>query len=231
LDNLENNIRSSPAVNLFPVDGLLGTIGSDLDCVATAFSSPATTCLSTVTGTEFDDAFTDGFLRSSGHTSGRLVGNCGNGETSNNVDASRLFADPGFIDTSKGGSADALRNRLLGPGGATEPDPTNRGWLTGHVLECPRLAVMPIVDPDSLVGSISGKNITGFSYVWIDDDLTSTGRGLHFTRGQVDSFRGYVIDPGYLPATVAGSKLLGPFLGDDMPKQVRLIPDLGGSPS
>jgi hypothetical protein len=39
--------------------------------------------------------------------------------------------------------------------------------------------------------------------------------------------RGFVVDPGYLPAVVAGSKQVGSFLGENMPKQVLLIPDLG----
>ena len=228
LEDLEKNVRTSPAVNLFPTGGLLGTLGTDLDCLGTAFSAPATTCLSMVPGVGLDDALTNGLLDSSGPSPGRLIGDCGNGTGSFGVDDSRIFEDPGFIDTRKGGSADALRSRLSGATGDTAAGPTNRGWLTSHALQCPRLAVMPVIDPDSVIGTINGRNITGFRYVWIDDDLTSTGRGLHFTRGQVDSFRGYVVDPAYLPATVAGSKLIGPYLGDDMPKQVQLIPDLGG---
>jgi len=80
-----------------------------------------------------------------------------------------------------------------------------------------------------VVGGGLGQNIVGFRYVWIDDDGTTLERGLHWTDGRLESFRGYVIDPGYLPAVVAGSRLVGPFLGAEMPKQVRLIPDLGGA--
>lgn len=225
LEDLEQNIRTGPAVQLSPVDGLAGTLGSALDCVSISFS-PATTCLALAPGVDFDEAVTSGLLGAADGASGRLVGDCGNGTTGLfGVDDSRLFDDPGFINTAKGGSAAALRDRLTE---ASAAEPGNRGWLTSHVLECPRLAVLPVIDPASSVGGIGGKDITSFRYVWIDDE-TSPDRGLNFTAGLVDSFRGLVIDPGYLPAVVSGSKINGPFLGSDMPKQVQLIPDLRGS--
>ena len=232
LENLERNIRSGPAVNLSPVDSLLGAAGDILNCVATDFA-PATTCLSVLPGEEFEDALTLGMFSAAGSSPGRLIGDCGNGtmrsDPASGIDASQLFRSPGFINTSKGGSASALKDRLSGLSGPTAADPENQGWVTAHVLQCPRLAVMPVIDPNSSVGGNGGKEITGFTYVWIDDDVTSSGRGLHWTLGRLDSFRGYVVDPGYLPATVAGSKLIGPFLGGNMPKQVQLIPDLGGA--
>jgi Flp pilus assembly protein TadG len=229
LENLEQNVRSGPAVNLVPVDGLAGTIGSALDCVSTVFAA-ATTCLSVQPGVEFDEALSAGLLGSSDGTPGRLVGDCGNGTTGGfEVDDSQLFDDPGFVNPAQGGSAAALEDRLSGRDGPTAAGPDNRGWLTSQILRCPRLAVMPVIDPGSAVGGIGGKNITSFSYVWIDDDSSASERGLHFTNGLVDSFRGYVVDPAYLPEVVSRSKLIGPFLGGDMPRQVQLIPDLGGA--
>jgi hypothetical protein len=161
------------------------------------------------------------------------IGDCGNGTTTSNgaegIDDSQLFDDPGFIDAGKGGSAAALRSRLSGLTGSTAAAAGNRGWLTSKVLQCPRLAVLPVIDLGSVVGGIGGRNITGFSYVWIDDDGTTSDRGLHWTGDRVDSMRGFVVDPGYLPAVVAGSKRVGSFLGENMPKQVLLIPDLGSA--
>jgi hypothetical protein len=231
LEDLEQNIRSGPAANLFPTDSLPGAIGSALDCVSTTFST-ATNCLSLSSGEEFSEALTQGLLGASGSTPGRLIGSCGNGTTSSDIahgiDDSQLFGDPGFIDPSKGGSASALQNRLTGDSGPPSAGPENRGWVTSKVLRCPRLAVLPVIDPNSTVGPIGGKQITSFTYVWIDDTGTTSDRGLHWTRGLLDGFRGYVLDPGYLPAVVAGAKVVGPYLGGDMPKQVLLIPNLGG---
>ncbi len=229
LADLEQNIRSGPAPNLLPATSLFGSLGSALDCVSTTFAA-ATSCLSMTTGVEFGDALTRGFLGAAGTPPGRLIGDCGNGTTgASGIDDSRLFSDPGFIDPSKGGSAAALQARLSGLNGPTAAGPQNRGWLTSKLLRCPRLAVLPVIDPDSALGTIGGKNITSFSYVWIDDDGETSDRGLHRTLGRVDAVRGYVVDPGYLPAVVAGSQLVGPFLGGEMPKQVLLIPDLGES--
>ncbi|HST85810.1 MAG TPA: pilus assembly protein TadG-related protein [Kineosporiaceae bacterium] len=234
LEDLEQNIRSGPAVNLLPDGGLLESIGNALDCVSTTFA-PATTCLSLTSEEEFNEELTQGLLGASGSTPGRLIGSCGNGTTSSDnahgIDDSDLFGDPGFIDPSKGGSASALQDRLTGVSGLPTAGPENRGWVTSKVLRCPRLAVLPVIDPDSTIGEIGGKKITSFTYVWIDDAGTTSDRGLHWTRGLLDGFRGYVVDPGYLPAVVAGAKLVGPYLGGDMPKQVLLVPDLGGPAS
>jgi hypothetical protein len=235
LEDLEQNIRSGPATNLLPTDGPLGSIGSALDCVSATFAA-ATSCLVLTPDLEFENALTQGLLGPAGNTPGRLIGDCGNGTTSSEgitgIDDSRLFDDPGFIDPRQGGSASALRDRLFGLNGPTAAGPQNRGWLTSKLLQCPRLAVLPVIDPDSIVGGLGvlgAKNITGFSYVWIDDDGATSERGLHWADGELDSFRGFVLDPGYLPAVVSGSTLVGPFLGGNMPKQVLLIPDLGGS--
>jgi len=64
--------------------------------------------------------------------------------------------------------------------------------------------------------------------VWIDDEADVEHRGLNGDGSQVTAFRGFVVDPGYLPAVVSGSADVGPFLGGNMPKEVLLMTDLTG---
>jgi hypothetical protein len=230
-DPLSANVRSGPDVLLYPAGGPLGDLGTALRCASETFA-PATTCLSTSSLTTFADQLRDGLLDPDGTEPGRLIGDCGNGTISSRgtsgVDASNLFdPDDGLVDPGRG---DTLEDRLTGRDGpaaiaATDAD---HGLVLSAALRCPRLAVMPVIDPDPLGGVIgtTGYRITSFRYVWIDD--TSSGsRGLNGSGSGLSSIRGYVLDGGYLPARVAGSPTVGPWLGGDMPKETLLIHDLG----
>lgn len=222
-DTLESNIRLSPEVKLYPTGGLLGTLGTTLGCVSTTLSSPSTTCLASVLGEPFSARMTEGMFDSDAGKNGRLVGDCGGGTYAprghNGVDASQLLAAASPLVDSSFGSANALKTSLLS--GTT---PVNKeGWIRSTAFRCPRLAVMPVLDQNPLTGVIGGQNITKLTYVWIDDDGSS--RGLSWNGGTLRTFRGYVVHPKYLPEIVAGSPIVGPYLGDDMPKEALLIPD------
>jgi Flp pilus assembly protein TadG len=225
---LADNIRSGPTVRLYPSDGLLGGIGDGVTCAALRLSA-ASSCLSSVTTGTFSTALTAGLLNGAGGVPGRLVGDCGNGVTNSHdrggVDDSRLFSDPEFVNADGHPTADVLKDRITGDDTAAEPQ--DEGWITSKVLRCPRLAVLPVIQPDSLVGAINGQQISAFRYVWIDNEDDPVHRGLNGDGRDITSFRGYVIDPGYLPAVVAGSAKVGPLLGPEMPKEVLLIADIG----
>jgi hypothetical protein len=77
-----------------------------------------------------------------------------------------------------------------------------------------------------LIGPIGGRRIDSFRYVWIDDEDDIRHRGLNGNGSRVTSMRGYVVDPGYFPAVLSGSKAVGPYLGPDMPREALLITDL-----
>ena len=89
------------------------------------------------------------------------------------------------------------------------------------------MAVLPVVDdaPQAPWLTIGGQPIAGFVYFWIDGVV---GRGLEWgSGGHLRSLTGYLIKPGFLPPVVAGSGVVGPYLGDSMPKEATLICDLG----
>jgi hypothetical protein len=226
---LAQNIRSGPQVKLYPATGPLGLIGDLLDCGAISFAR-ASSCVS-IAKAPFSASLTAGLLWSSGSTPGRMLGDCGNGTTTSHgrtgVDDSRLFTDPGFVDVNGHASASELRTRITEP---APVGPQDRGWLTSKVLRCPRLAVLPVIDSSGPIGPISGpvgaRSIDSFRYVWIDDETDVGHRGLNGNGSRVTSMRGYVVDPGYFPALISGSRTVGPFLGRDMPREAMLITNM-----
>jgi hypothetical protein len=230
VNELTANIRTGPDVDLYPfglVGGLLGSLG-DL-CVVNTWAA-SSDCLKTINNQTFTTELRNGLLTGSGPDPGRLIGPCaaasdGSATDSNGVDRTRLLRDGSpLVDTSVpgGGSATALASRIMSNGAPIS------GWVRSEALRCPRLAVMPVVDPTltlPVAGMLGGTPIERFVYVWIDS--LDTDRGLQFSGGQLRAMRGYIIDPRYLPATTAGSKVVGPFLGTDMPKEALLIHNLG----
>jgi hypothetical protein len=219
---LTQNIRTGPAVTLLASLSLSQSVAQAVDCVSQVFQL-STSCLTTVVAQSFSASLASGLLTGDGNQPGRLDGNCGNGTTSANgysgIDDSRLFNDRNLTSTGFGGPA-ALKDRLSN---GIPAAPGSRGWITAQALRCPRLAVLAVIDP-APTGLLAGSTITSFRYVWIDDDATS--RGLSWQGGRLAGFRGYVIDPGYLPTLVAGSRSVGPYLGGDMPKEALLVHDL-----
>ncbi len=223
-DTLEPNIRTGPQIKLYPTGGPLGTVGTALNCVSTSVSSAVTTCLVTTFGQTFSTRMTNGLFTSAGGKPGRLIGDCGGGTYSprgfGGVDQSELLNTASPLVDNSFGSANQLRTSIL-----SGTVPTGKeGWVRSQAFACPRMAVMPVLDPNPLTGVIGGQNITKLTYVWIDDD--GSGRGFSWSGNRLRSFRGYVVDPKYLPEVVAGSPVVGPYLGPDMPKEVLLIPDL-----
>lgn len=220
---LTRNVRVSPTAQLYPdAPGFPDLRG--IGCL----SLPASSCLqSSLDG--WGDAVTRGMFVRFANRDGRLIGDCGNGTTSSNgrngIDDSRLFVDPGFLDPTRGGGGTVLKERLDNQDGTRSPlaEAGNEGWITSLAMRCPRLGVMPVVRPGVALGG--QQAIDSFTYVWIDDD---TSRGLDWNGGRLRSFSGYVVDPAYLPELVSGSRVIGPYLGPGLPRQVQLIPDPGG---
>jgi hypothetical protein len=227
---LARNIRSGPTVKLYPSTGLFAIIGDAVTCAATQVAL-ATSCLAT-SRQSFGTAMTSGFLTASGNTPGRLIGDCGNDVLTSHsrpgVDDSKLFTDAGFVESAGHLTATELKDRLIGGSSHAAVVPDDQGWITSKVLRCPRLAVMPVIDPRTSVGTIGGQEIRSFRYVWIDNEDDTIHRGLNGDASNITSFRGYVIDPGYLSPVVSGSGQVGPFLGGNMPKEALLIADFDG---
>ncbi len=235
--DLTSNIRVGPQVREYATGGLVGSIGTALDCVSRLFS-PATTCLSNVSvaslaSKSIASNVTSGLFSSgTGNSPGRLEHDCGPGLASTghsgaDADASQLLS--GSINqhlTSVDPSQ--LRTWVLA---GDEPGSGQRGWVTSKALRCGRLAVMPVINPLTVNGLLGGQSIVSFTYVWIDDlawNGQPTGnRGVNWSGHQVSSIQGYVINPGFLPAEVAGSLTVGPYLGANMPKEAVLVHNLG----
>jgi hypothetical protein len=235
-NTLEDNIRLGPEAKLYPSGGAFAGLGESTDCLSDSLSDPtSTTCLSSVRAQPFTRALTDGMFTDDNGRNGRLDGECGARQISSHgydIDAMKLLdtASP-LVDTSFG-TVNQLKTSILSgiaPAG-------KQGWIRSQALRCPRLAMMPVVDPSPLTtvtSVLGGQRIIRFVYVWIDDD--GSNRGLAWAGGnRLRSFRGYVISPSLLPTIVAGSPAVGPYLPDltpldprdDLPKEVLLIPDL-----
>lgn len=229
LSQLEGNVRTGPEPQLYP-SGFLSTLVNPLSdlCGTTSALLPSACLTQDTTTTGFGDAIRDGLLDDGGGRDGRLIGDCGNGTIStkgySGIDASRLMsAGSSLVDPSFGTGAALRLNIETG-------DPVQQGWVTAKALRCPRMAVLPVVSNLALptpaaAATVGGRAITGFVYVWIDG-LTAS-RGLAWNGSTLRSVSGYLIDPGYLPPVVAGSLVVGPYLGDGMPKEATLICDLG----
>ncbi|GAB6897887.1 hypothetical protein JCM9957A_09770 [Kineosporia succinea] len=189
------------------------------DC-ATASAICLTGNLTAASG--LSQALTSGLLTGDGNRPGRLIGDTGNGTYTvgsyDGIDATDLFGSPHLTDERYSGGQ-SLKAALSSGRAAT---PAERGWITAAAVRSHRLAVVPVVDPTE-----TPAIVTSFRYVWIGTD--SADRGLLWESGTLTGFEGYVIDPGYLPATVSGSGTVGPYLGSAMPKEALLTPDLGGS--
>ena len=228
---LERNIRSGPQVQLYPASQLGPLLDPVLDpadlCVA-ATVEPASTCLTPVSTSGASDAIRNGLLTSGDSTPGRMIGDCGAGTTSSNgysgIDGSRLVSSGSTLVDPAFGSGAMLRQHIVS---RTAP-PLTRGWVTAQALRCPRMAVLPVLADSASsipVGLLGGKEITGFVYAWIDG--IDADRGLGWNGSTLHSLSGYIIDPLYLPAVVAGSRVVGPYLGGDMPTEATLVCDLG----
>jgi hypothetical protein len=103
-----------------------------------------------------------------------------------------------------------------------------RAAITADAFACPRLFVVPVIDPGPLLGTAlyDGQYpIVDFVYVWIKDNED----GLVFEDGgnRLEAVKFYVIDPQFFGRTVSGSTKVGPFLGDNFPREVMLVKNPG----
>jgi hypothetical protein len=161
-----------------------------------------------------------------------------------------------FVDTSR---ADALEAAVISGSPAT---PSQSGWLQPRILRCGRLAVLPALNvPASFPGTgLPGPTyqVTAWRLVWIDNEFRSgdaqkiaTGRclqrGLYWAdpysynascKTDLRAITGYVLDPGFLPAVVAGPDATNQVayvtradVGIDLPAAVRLIRDASDPPA
>jgi len=202
------------------------------------FLDPLTTFLSSTSPFSFDvncvssqtsgfaAALTSGML-DTGSDPGRLLQTCG----------SPTFSDHGHsgIDNTKlltGSSSPLLDPSVPGvPGTGTPGDlktavesgatPVS-GWITSAAFKCPRLAMLPVIQPTAVIGGIAYP-ITSFTYAWIDDG--TAGLVWAGSSGTLAGLRFHVIDPGYFPDVVAGSPQVGSWLGADYPKEALLVQD------
>jgi Putative Flp pilus-assembly TadE/G-like len=231
-NQLAKNIRTGPDVELYPfplVGSLLGSVG---DLCAVNNHAPASDCLKIVDGAGTGSQLRSGLLNGSGGNAGRLIGTCGtdgNATDPRGVDATRLVgtSSPLLDSTVAGaGSWSAFTDQILNPDPILNPPVP--GWVRSDAVRCPRLVAMPVLDATltaPVVAMLGGTPISRFVYAWIDSP--DSNRGLQTQSGGVRTVRGYIIDPKYLPASVAGSEVVGPYLGSDMPKEALLIHNLG----
>ena len=136
------------------------------------------------------------------------------------VDMTDMFTSD-FVDTTNGRSVLAFRAKITSGASATAAD---RGYLKAEILACPRFAILPVIDPALPVPNGAGQYypIIGFKAVYFDSDSVScptADRGFIFQGGSLKALCGYVVDPGYLPATVSSqfAGVIGPYTGPGLP--------------
>jgi hypothetical protein len=175
----------------------------------------------------FAAGLTDGLLDDSDTDDpGRLLQKCSDDDFATRgrtIDGTDLFSSPS--DLVNGGDGDQLLDNVTSGN-------VDRERINGDAFRCPRLGMVPVVDPGTaglgtLIGGLLGAPqypIVDFTYVWIDDD----DQGLIY-QGATANLRGVrfrVIDPGFFEANVTGSPKVGPYLGDAFPREVLLVRDV-----
>ena len=160
---------------------------------------------------------------------GRLTLHCTGGRTTDHgvdIDNTRLFGggsnplvNPAF------GTPRALQTSIESNGTPTE------GAITDAAFQCPRLGLVPIMNPLSAgaAGSLPADDapIVGYTYAWIDNPGGGTAGGLVWSGTNLQSVRAHIIDPGYFDRLVTGSPVVTEYLGDNLPKEVVLVRDIG----
>ena len=255
---LENNIKSGLDHNLhvwqlWPVAGSPRTLpGGNPDCgdvnsayPGSVFKSGASSpipdinCAHLRTGS-FSGPLEQGFFDNSASSPGRLrATSCAPSlrETRyghSDVDMTNMFTTD-FIDTSVSGRSVADFKTKVTSGAAAAP--ADRGYLKAEILGCPRFAILPVIDPALPVPN-GGQYypILGFKAVYFDSDTTScptADRGFIFQGSSLKGVCGYIIDAGYLPATVSSqfAGVIGPYTGPGLPAVPLLTRDPTDRPS
>lgn len=185
----------------------------------------------------FAGPFQTGFFDDSSSDPGRLrASNCGSVASyhgHDNVDMTDMFTSQ-FVDTTGGRTVAGFRTAVTTGASATASD---RGWLKADILNCPRFAILPVINPAIPVpnGGVYYP-IIGFKAMYLDSTSSScpTGdRGFVWNSGSLKALCGYVIDPGYLPATVSSdyAGVIGPYTGPGLPAVPLLTRDPSDRPS
>jgi hypothetical protein len=168
----------------------------------------------------FGPGLTTGLLDQAGGNPGRLLQACTDEEEAaggRTIDGTDLFEDDDLLV----GGADLDPAELVG--GSVQ-----RGIIKNDAFRCPRLGMVPVVQQGLLeLLEPDDYPIVDFAYVWIDDNAD----GLIFNPD--NSLRGvrfHIIDPGYFNQTVTGSLKVGPYRGENFPKEIVLVRDIGDQP-
>jgi len=101
-----------------------------------------------------------------------------------------------------------------------------RGAITAKAFECPRLGIVPVINPGPTWPIANSQYpIIDFAYVWIQDKTD----GLIFEDGgnRLRAVKFWVLDPGFFGRTVSGSPEVGPYLGPQFPREVLLVKNPG----
>ena len=186
--------------------GLGGVFSPDINCVTTRASG-------------FAEGLTTGLLDANGGNPGRLLQRCSDEEAAaggRTIDGTDLFRGDALV--TDGG---VLDKDDLATGNV------QRGLIKNDAFRCPRLGMVPVIQPGVLNIVDDDYPIVDFTYVWIDDDA----EGLIFNAD--DTLRGvrfHIIDPGFFNQTVTGSLSVGPYRGENFPKEIVLVRDIGDQP-
>ena len=128
-----------------------------------------------------------------------------------------------FVNTGKGSYAQFKAHVAANPGGIP-PGSAKQGWISEKILECPRFAILPVVN--SAVDPPNGTTyfpVIGFKAVYFGDETPE--RGFSWQGSNLKAVRGFVFDIDYLPPQVSAqiAGIVGPYTGG--PKVVQLVHD------
>jgi hypothetical protein len=171
----------------------------------------------------FSDGLTRGLLDTSNASPGRLLRRCPGGGT---ISTHGVTIDGTDL-------AEVTDTRLTGGIPITdlvEGGNVVRGAIKADAFACPRLGVVPVINPGLALLHVDGQYpIVDFAYVWIQDIKTDDTGGLVFEGGgnRLRAVRFWVIDPAFFGRTVSGSPKVGPYLGPRFPREVLLVKNPG----
>jgi len=207
-------------LNCTGLRGLLGAVFQILASVLGGFR-PDINCVNT-RNRNFSDGLTRGLLDTSGASPGRLLKGC----TSKTLTTHNVTIDGTDLqDVTDENLTEGFPIKDL-----VEGNNVARGAIKAEAFACPRLGVVPVINPGVNLLHLDGQYpIVDFAYVWIQDIRTDDTGGLVFENGgnRLRAVRFWVIDPGFFGRTVSGSPKVGPYLGPQFPREVLLVKNPG----
>jgi hypothetical protein len=199
------------------LQAVLGVVFQVLASVLGEEFEPHINCVDT-RNSGFEAGLRSGLLDTTAGSPGRLLRRCSNDTVS---------ADGVTID---GTDLQQVSDRDALPIGqdiddVIENGQVARGAITAKAFQCPRLGIVPVINPGQSWPDDGQYPILDFVYVWIQDDL----RGLSFEDGgdRLRAVKFWIIDPQFFGRTVSGSPKVGPYLGTQFPREVLLIKNPG----